>query len=179
VSSMLREFYAAQGTALAREAHDLRRDHGPLPRDQAGSRSGGRHRRAKGRRSAARAAVFQAGTTEVTAPSGLAAMADIVKPGLLQPGQEPRSASRLMPMRASRLYMSTCGLTSRRRLLGALLAQSGWQLTKEARELPAAVRGAKRTNIPSMQRSTSHANSTAPPAGKRPTPRVNAASSRS
>jgi hypothetical protein len=29
VSSMLREFYAAQGTALAGEARDLRRDHGP------------------------------------------------------------------------------------------------------------------------------------------------------
>jgi hypothetical protein len=49
-------------------------------------------------------------------------------------------------------------------------------LTKEAQGLPAAVRGAKRESTPSMLRLTSHANSTTPWAGKRPTPRVSVGS---
>jgi hypothetical protein len=150
-----------------------------LLRVQARSRSGGRHHRAKARRSEARAAVFQAATTEAAAPSGLAAMTGIIKPRLQQLGQEPRSASRLVPMRVSWLCMFTYGSITWRRLLRALLSQSRWRLTKEARGLPATVRGAKRIDKPWMQRSTSRANSTAPPTGKRPTPRVNAASSRS
>jgi hypothetical protein len=50
------------------------------------------------------------------------------------------------------------------------------RLTKEARGLPAAVRGTKRASTPSMLRLTSRANSTTPLAGKRPTPRVSASS---
>jgi hypothetical protein len=42
--------------------------------------------------------------------------------------------------------------------------------------LPAVVRGAKRASTPSMPRLTSHANSTTPRAGKRPTPCVSAGS---
>jgi hypothetical protein len=45
--------------------------------------------------------------------------------------------------------------------------------------LPTVVRGARRASTPSMQRLTSHANSTTPPAEKRPTPRASANSSRS
>jgi hypothetical protein len=55
-----------------------------------------------------------------------------------------------------------------------LLAQSERLLTKEARGLPAAVRGAKRASTPSMLHLTSRASSTPPRAGKRPTPRVSA-----
>jgi hypothetical protein len=69
-----------------------------LPRVQAGSRSGGRHHRAKARRRTARAAVFQAAMAEAAVPSGLVAMTSIVKPRLQQPGQEPRTASPLVPM---------------------------------------------------------------------------------
>jgi hypothetical protein len=43
VSSTLHEFYAAQGTALAGEAHGRQRDHGTLLRVQAGSRCSGHH----------------------------------------------------------------------------------------------------------------------------------------
>jgi hypothetical protein len=52
-------------------------------------------------------------------------------------------------------------------------------LTKDARGLSAMVRGARRASTPLMQCSTSYANSTAPSAGKRPTPHVSADSTRS
>jgi hypothetical protein len=55
-------------------------------------------------------AVLQATTAEAATPSGQAAMASIVNSRLQQPGQEPRSASRLMTMRVSRLCTFTCGL---------------------------------------------------------------------
>jgi hypothetical protein len=76
---------------------------------QARSRSNGRHREAKAGRSAATVAVPQAATVEAAAPSGPAEMVSIVKSQLQQPGQEPRSASRLVTVRASRLCTSTCG----------------------------------------------------------------------
>jgi hypothetical protein len=57
-----------------------------------------------------------------------------------------------------------------------LLAQSERLLTKEARGLPAAVKGAKRASTPLMLHLTSRASSTTPRAGKRPTPRVSAGS---
>jgi hypothetical protein len=103
----------------------------------------------KAKRSIARATVLQAGAVEVTAPSGLAAIAGTIETQLPQLGQELRAASRLDLMRASRLSMSTCGLTSRRSSPRAPLAKNEWQLTKEARGLPAVVRGARRTNTPS------------------------------
>jgi hypothetical protein len=59
---------------------------------------------------------------------------------------------------------------------GDLLAQGKRLLTKEARGLPAAVRGAKRASTPSMLHMTSHVSFTTPRAGKRPTPRVSAGS---
>jgi hypothetical protein len=55
------------------------------------------------------AAVLQAAMAEAAVPSGQVAIASIVKSQLQQLGQEPRSASRLMTVRASWLCMSTCG----------------------------------------------------------------------
>jgi hypothetical protein len=115
----------------------------------------------------------------VTAPSGLIVIASTVETRLPQLGQELRAASRLVPMRASRISMSTCGSTSRRRSPRAPLVSNVWRLTKEAQGLLAMVRGIKRTNTPSMQRLTSHAGSTTPPLGRPPTSCASAASSRS
>jgi hypothetical protein len=83
-----------------------------LPRVQTRSISNDRHRQAKAQRSAATTIVPQAATAEAAAPSGQAAMASIIKSRLQQPGQEHRSASRLVTMRASRLCTSTCGSTT-------------------------------------------------------------------
>jgi hypothetical protein len=55
------------------------------------------------------AAVLQAAMAEAAVPSGEAAIARIVKSQLQQLGQEPRSASRLVTVRASQLCMSTYG----------------------------------------------------------------------
>jgi hypothetical protein len=50
-----------------------------LLRDQAESKSSGRHRQAKAKRDVARAAAPQAATAEATAPSGQAVMAGNTK----------------------------------------------------------------------------------------------------
>jgi hypothetical protein len=79
---------------------------------QAKSRSSGRHRQAKAQRGEARAVVLQTATAEAAAPSGHAAMASNANSRLQRPSQEPRAARQLATAQASRLYMSTCGLTT-------------------------------------------------------------------
>jgi hypothetical protein len=98
MSSMLREFYAAQGSTLAGEARGLRCDRGPLLRVQAGLRRSRHHRPVKAKRTTVGATAFRAGAVEVTAPSSLAAMAGTVETQLLQLDQEHRAASPLTPM---------------------------------------------------------------------------------
>jgi hypothetical protein len=98
MSSMLREFYATQGSTLAGEAHGLRCDRGPLLRVQAGLRRNRHHYPVKAKRSTVGATAFRAGAVEVTAPSGLAALAGTVETQPPQLDQEHRSASRLTPM---------------------------------------------------------------------------------
>jgi hypothetical protein len=79
MSSMLREFYAAQGSTLAGEARSLRCDRGPLLRVQAGLRRSRHHRPVKAKRSTVGATAFRAGAVEVTTPSSLAAMAGTIE----------------------------------------------------------------------------------------------------
>jgi hypothetical protein len=132
------------------------------------ARSSGRHRQAKAMGGADRAVVLRAATPEVAAPSRLAELACHAK------SRHQRQSWSLKL--TSRPCTSICGLTTRRRSPRDLLAQSERWLIKEARGLPAAVRGARRASTPSMLRLTSRANSTAPLAGKRPTSRVSAVS---
>jgi hypothetical protein len=80
------------------------------------------------------------------------------------------------PRLANRHCTSTFGLTTPRRSLEDLLAQSERLLTKEAQGLPEAVMGAKRASTPSMPHLISHVSFTPPRAGKRPTPRIRAVS---
>jgi hypothetical protein len=133
---------------------------------RAPARSSGRHRQAKAAEGADRAAVLRAATPEAVAPSKVAEQASHARSRCQRLGRSLRLAHRRCT--------STCGLTTSRRSPGDLLAQSERLLTKEARGLPAVVRGAKRASTPSMLHLTSRANSTTPREGKRPTPRVSA-----
>jgi hypothetical protein len=132
------------------------------------ARSSGRHRQATITEGADWAVMLRAATPEAAAPSKLAELEGHAK------SRRQRQGWSLRP--AHWLCTSTCGLTTWRCSPRDLLAQSERRLTKEARGLPAAVRGARRASTPSMLRLTSRANSTAPPAGKQPTPRVSAGS---
>jgi hypothetical protein len=132
------------------------------------ARSSGRHRQAKAAEGADGAAVLRAATPEAAAPSKVAEQAGHARSRCQCQGRSLRLTHRRCT--------STCGLTTSRHFPGDMLAQSERLLTKEARGLPAAVRGAKRASTPSMLRLTSRANSTTPRAGKRPTPRVSAGS---
>jgi hypothetical protein len=94
----------------------------PMLRVQAGLRRIRHHCPINARWSAAEATALETEAVEVTMLSVLAAMAGTGETQLPQPSHELRVASRLTLMRASRLSMSTCGLTSRRRSLRAPLA---------------------------------------------------------
>jgi hypothetical protein len=115
-----------------------------------------------------RAAVPRAATLKAAAPSKAAEQADHARSRSQRQGRSPR----LTHWR----FTSTCGLTTSRRPLGDLLAQSERLLTKEARGLQAAVMGAKRASTSSMLHLISRVSFTPPRAGKRPTPRVSAVS---
>jgi hypothetical protein len=132
------------------------------------ARSNGHHQQAKAAEGADRAVMLRAATLEATMPSKLAELAGHARSRCQRQGRSLRPARRLCT--------STCGSTTSRRSPRDLLAQSERHLTKEARGLPAVVKGARRASTPSMLRLTSHANSTTPLAGKRPTPRVSAGS---
>jgi hypothetical protein len=132
------------------------------------ARSSGHHWQAKATEGVDRAAVLRAATPEAAAPSKVAEQAGHARSRCQRQGQSLRLARRRCT--------SMCGLTMSRRSPRDLLAQSERHLTKEARGLSAAVRGARRAGIPSMLRLTSRANSTTPWAGKRPTPCVSAGS---
>jgi hypothetical protein len=142
--------------------------HGAASPPWALARSSGHLRQAKAAERADRAAVLQAATPEATAPSKVAEQASHARSRCQRQGQSLRLARRRCT--------SICGLTMSRRSPRDLLAQSERLLTKEARGLPAAVRGAKRASTPSMLCLISRANSTTPWAGKQPTPRVSAGS---
>jgi hypothetical protein len=128
------------------------------------AKSSDHHRQAKAVEGADRAAVLRAATPEATTPSKVAEQAGHARSRCQRPGQSLRLARRRCT--------SICGLTTSRRSPRDLLAQSERHLTKEARGMSVAVRGARRASTPSMLRLTSRANSTTPWAGKRPTPRI-------
>jgi hypothetical protein len=132
------------------------------------ARSSGRHRPAKAAEDADRAAMLRAAMPEAAAPSKVAEQTGHARSRCQHHGR----SLRLARWRCT----STCGLTTSRHFPRDLLAQSERLLTKEARGLPVAVRGAKRASTPSMLRLTSRANSTTPQAGKQPTPHVSAGS---
>jgi hypothetical protein len=169
MSTMLREFYDAHGVMSVELAHGLRRSHGlssagPSQIQRPPSSSQGSEGYGQGGH----------------APSlyGRGCHAQWVG-GYGQPHQVLAPATELryqarQPALHIHLWLDhmkalTKGSTSSKR---AAADQGG-------PGLPAVVKGARRASTPSMQRSTSHANSIAPPAGKRPTPRVSVASSRS
>jgi hypothetical protein len=132
------------------------------------ARSSGRHRRAEAAEGVDRAVVLRAATLKAAAPSKVAGHAGHARSRSQRQGRSPRLTHRRCT--------STCGLTTSRRPLGDLLAQSERLLTKEARGLQAAVMGAKRASTPSMLRLINRVSFTPPRAGKRPTPRVSAVS---
>jgi hypothetical protein len=159
---------ASSTTCMETHRPNLLTTHGAASSPRALSRSSGHHRQAKAMEGVDRAAVLRAATPEAVAPSKVVEQAGHARSRCQRQGRSLRLARRRCT--------SICGLTTSRRSPRDLLAQSERLLTKEARGLPAAVRGAKRASTPSMLCLTSRANSTTPQAGKRPTPRVNAGS---
>jgi hypothetical protein len=154
---------ASSTTCMETHRPSLLMTHGAASSPRALARSSDRHRQAK---AADRAAVLRAATPEAAAPSKVAEQAGHARSQCQRQGRSLRLAHRRCT--------SICGLTMSRRSPRDLLAQSERHLTKEARGMSVAVRGARRASTPSMLRLTSHANSTTPWAGKRPTPRVSA-----
>jgi hypothetical protein len=132
------------------------------------ARSSGPHQRAEAAGGVGMAAVPQAASLKAAAPTEAAGHAGRARSRSQHQGRSPRLTHRRCT--------STCGLTTLRRPLGDLLAQSERLLTKEAQGLQAAVMGAKRSSIPSMLHLISRVTFTPPRAGKRPTPRVSAVS---
>jgi hypothetical protein len=145
-------------------ARDLRRGFATIVL----ARSSGRHRQVEAAEGVGMAAVLRAASYKAAAPSKAAGRAGHARSRSQHQGRSPRLTHRRCT--------STCGLTTFRRPLGDPLAQSERLLTKEARGLQAVVMGARRASTPSMLCLISHVSSTPPRAGKRPTPRVSAAS---
>jgi hypothetical protein len=163
-STTLSEFYDVHGDAPT----SLLMTRGAASPLRAPARSSGRHWQVEVAEGADRAAALRAAMPKAAAPSKVVEQAGHARSLCQRQGRSPRLAHRCCT--------STCGLTTSRRSLEDLLAQSERLLTKEARGLPAAARGAKRASTPSTLHLTSHASSTIPRAGKRPTPRVSVGS---
>jgi hypothetical protein len=171
MGTALREFYDAHGDALAELAHGPRRGHGlsptgpsrvqiqrsPLSSQGPGGRGQGGHApscNTRGRRAQ------QAGRDG-------------------RPRQVPAPAAELRSQARQPALHVHLWLDHMKALPKGSASSKRAAADQGGPGLPATVMGARRANTPSMQHSTSHLNSTAPLAGKRPTPHVSAASSRS